>query len=105
MTNRLLTRINPLPGREEDILTAVSELVANAQRHAGGVTAYHATARPGTVIITVRDPSARPPSTRPWAPAQPGGFGWRLVNQLADTVTVACHHDGKTITVTFTSRG
>ncbi|MBT2470104.1 ATP-binding protein [Streptomyces sp. ISL-66] len=103
ITRDVLAETNPLPGREQDVLTAVSELVANALRHAGTVSAFNITARPGTITVQVSDPSPQLPVTRLWAPAQPGGFGWRLINQLADTTSINVREDGKTITITFTT--
>ncbi|KIF05578.1 hypothetical protein PL81_12390 [Streptomyces sp. RSD-27] len=105
ITRELLSKGNPVPGREEDVLTAVSELIANAKQHAGGVSGFQVASLPGAVLVEVSDPSPEPPVTRPWAPTRPGGFGWRLVNQLADKVTVTVHDGGKTIAVTCTSRG
>ncbi|MET9960025.1 ATP-binding protein [Streptomyces sp. NPDC006326] len=86
----------------EDVLTVVSELVSNAHRHAGGVTGFEVAVRPGAVTVEVSDRSPLPPQSRPWNPEEPGSFGWRLVNQLADTTDVRFHPGGKTITATFT---
>ncbi|MEU3724245.1 ATP-binding protein [Streptomyces sp. NPDC031705] len=97
----VLTELEMAPERVEDALTVVSELIANARRHAGGVTAFGVTARAGAVTVEVSDRSPRLPQTRPWAPGEPGGFGWRLVNQLADATDVRFHRSHKTVTATF----
>ncbi|MEU8841997.1 ATP-binding protein [Streptomyces roseus] len=86
----------------DDVLTVVTEMISNADRHAGGVTAFQIAARAGVVTVEVRDRSTAPPRIKPWAPGEPGGFGWRLVNQLA-TTDVRIHHDGKTVTATLTA--
>ncbi|MFG2623112.1 ATP-binding protein [Streptomyces sp. NPDC048507] len=92
----------------EDVMTVVTELVSNAERHAGGVTAFTLTARPLpstiTVTVEVTDREPRLPELQAWAPERPGGFGWRIVHHLADTVHVRAHGDGKTITATFTDK-
>ncbi|MEU9235937.1 ATP-binding protein [Streptomyces subrutilus] len=89
--------------RREDVLTVVSELVANARSHAGGVTGFDVVVRSGAVIVEVSDRSPRLPRTRPWAPGLPGGFGWRLVNQLADHTRVRFRHGHKTVSAAFTT--
>ncbi|MFJ3205606.1 ATP-binding protein [Streptomyces sp. NPDC086989] len=86
----------------DDVLTVVTEMISNADRHAGGAAAFQITARTGIVTVEVRDRSTAPPRIKPWAPDTPGGFGWRLVNQLA-TTGVRIHHDGKTVTATLTT--
>lgn len=96
----ILTGLHLPPADMDDVLTVVTEMVANAIRHAGGATAFHITARPGSVIVEVSDRSTTAPRIQPWAPDEPGGFGWRLVNQLA-TTDVQIHRDGKTITATL----
>ncbi|KMO93471.1 ATP-binding protein [Streptomyces roseus] len=84
----------------DDVLTVVTEMISNARRHGGGATAFQVTARSGIVTVEVRDRSTVPPRIKPWAPNEPGGFGWRLVNQLA-TTDVRIHNDGKTVTATL----
>ncbi|MFG2988976.1 ATP-binding protein [Streptomyces sp. NPDC048257] len=98
----ILAGLKPDPAGVDDVLTVVSELVSNASRHAGGATAFRITVRSGTVTIEVSDGSPSPPRIPPWAPEVPGGFGWRLVNQLA-TTDVHIHPDGKTVTATLTT--
>ncbi|MFK0238496.1 ATP-binding protein [Streptomyces vinaceus] len=98
----VLAGLNLPPAEVDNVLTVVTEMVSNAGRHAGGATALHITARTGTVTVEVSDRSGTAPRIQPWAPDEPGGFGWRLVNQLA-TTEVHIHHDGKTITATLTA--
>ncbi|MER7760968.1 ATP-binding protein [Streptomyces sp. NPDC097619] len=81
----LLDGLDTTPEQTADVLTVVTELASNAQRHAGGVTGFTLTHRAGVVRVEVSDASPHPPEARPWAPAEPGGFGWLLVNRLADT--------------------
>ncbi|MEU9235611.1 ATP-binding protein [Streptomyces subrutilus] len=91
------------PGWTEDVLTAVTELVSNARRHAGGVTAFRADVQAGGIVVAVSDGSRAVPRTAAWAPSEPGGFGWIVVNRLADTTDVQVNPDGKTITAGFTA--
>ncbi|WP_327130061.1 ATP-binding protein [Streptomyces sp. NBC_01343] len=98
----ILVGLNLPPADMDDVLTVVTEMVSNAGRHAGGATAFQITARAGTVTVEVSDRSTSAPRIKPWSPDEPGGFGWRLVNQLA-TTDVHIHRDGKTITATLTA--
>ncbi|WP_327233266.1 ATP-binding protein [Streptomyces sp. NBC_01317] len=81
-----------------DVLLVVSELVTNAVRHAGGVTAFRVAARPGAVEIVVQDASPVPPVTKEhrgqWLP---GGYGWPLVNRLAEVTVVSLGDAGKIV--------
>ncbi|MFI5548067.1 ATP-binding protein [Streptomyces sp. NPDC051815] len=79
----------------------MSELVSSAVRHAGGVTGFHVTVRPGQVVIEVSDGSALLPHLRPPSPHTPGGFGWRLVKTLAPTTFIRFNRSSKTITATI----
>ncbi|QEV43758.1 ATP-binding protein [Streptomyces vinaceus] len=97
-----LAGLNLPPAEMDNVLTVVTEMVSNASRHAGGATAFHVTAGAGAVTVEVSDRSTSAPRIQPWAPDEPGGFGWRLVNQLA-TTDVHIHRDGKTITATLTA--
>ncbi|KIF71378.1 hypothetical protein HY68_26795 [Streptomyces sp. AcH 505] len=92
-----------------DILLVVSELVTNAIRHAGGVTAMRITAGDGLVEVTVRDASATAPSVRDHGSGGrgpdwlPGGYGWPLVRRLADVAVVPLPEGGKLIRATLAS--
>ncbi|MFF9982348.1 ATP-binding protein [Streptomyces erythrochromogenes] len=99
----LLSETDMGPERAGDVLTVVSELVANAHRHAGGVTGFRITPLPGAVVVEVSDASFHLPHRRPWSAVGRGGFGWLLVKRLAITVTVRCDHHGKTITALLTA--
>ncbi|MFB7981918.1 ATP-binding protein [Streptomyces vinaceus] len=90
------------PVAMDNVLTVVTEMISNAGRHAGGATAFQVTARAGTVTVEVSDRSTSPPRIQPWEPDRPGGFGWRLINQLA-TTDVHIHRDGKTVTAVLTA--
>ncbi|MER6566837.1 ATP-binding protein [Streptomyces sp. NPDC001093] len=81
----------------EAILLAVSELVTNAIRHAGGVTGFGLRADEETVTVRVADASPTPPHRRNTPLWEPGGFGWPLVLELAQEVRVSTHRSGKTV--------
>ncbi|MFF3277544.1 ATP-binding protein [Streptomyces chrestomyceticus] len=86
----------------EAVLLVVSELFANAVRHAGGVTGFRLEAGPEavTVAVAVDDASTAPPRPRPLDPWTPGGFGWHLVRQLSADVQVKNCATGKTVSAT-----
>ncbi|MFD3939741.1 ATP-binding protein [Streptomyces sp. NPDC058611] len=67
----------------------VSELVTNALRHAGGVSAMslRADRRSMQVIVADRSP-ARPQERTPDLTGQAGGFGWPTIQRLASSVRV-----------------
>ncbi|MBV2354119.1 ATP-binding protein [Streptomyces sp. J2-1] len=99
----------PAPSRAvtDDILLVVTELITNAQRHGGGLTAFEAVVADGVITITVADASPLFPraSVRDGSPV-PGGFGWPLVQRLSCKVSVLPAPDGKTIRVVMgTGRG
>ncbi|MFB6510397.1 MULTISPECIES: ATP-binding protein [Streptomyces] len=98
----ILTGLKPSPAGLEDVLTVVTELISNASRHAGGATGFQIIAQRDAVTVEVSDASPSPPRIQPWAPDVPGGFGWRLVNQLA-TTDVQVHQGGKTVRATLTA--
>ncbi|MCY0922638.1 ATP-binding protein [Streptomyces sp. H27-H5] len=77
-----------------------SELVTNAIRHGGGLTAFHTELTDHGLRLAVGDPSPRPPVTRPRTgePGRAGGYGWPLVRRLSAQVDVRTHPHGKTIT-------
>ncbi|MFD3542248.1 ATP-binding protein [Streptomyces sp. NPDC058662] len=84
-----------------DALLVTSELVTNAIRHGGGVTAFHADITDDALHLSVADPSPRTPSVRTHSPAQPGGFGWPLIQHLTEHIDISRRPDGKTITTTL----
>ncbi|WOI61248.1 ATP-binding protein [Streptomyces fradiae] len=93
----------PVPPRvEDDVLLVVTELVTNALRHGGGVTAFHAEldGDGDALTVEVADASPAPPHTRPHGDdpaAVPGGFGWPLVRRLSHRVAVTPTPGGKTV--------
>ncbi|MET9218150.1 ATP-binding protein [Streptomyces sp. NPDC088197] len=79
-----------------DAVLATSELATNAIVHGGGITHCQARLVPLGVEVSIDDLSPalprlteRPPGTE--APYVGGGFGWRLIQQLALRVTVTPH--------------
>ncbi|MEV0094913.1 ATP-binding protein [Streptomyces sp. NPDC050738] len=87
----------PTPESADNAVLVVSELVTNALRHAGGITALYLAADRTTLEITVRDPSHAPPRERsPDLNGCGGGFGWPLVRFLSRKVAVLpSAHGGK----------
>jgi anti-sigma regulatory factor (Ser/Thr protein kinase) len=89
------------PETVDRVLLVVSELVTNAHRHAGGLSAFRLSGRAGNLHVQVTDPSPVLPYARPAGTDtgfERGGFGWSLVQHLASEVTV--HREpggGKTI--------
>ncbi|MGW3009254.1 ATP-binding protein [Streptomyces sp. NPDC001219] len=94
-----LLRPEPSSGTTQNVLLLVSELVANALRHAGAVTAVHLRADRERIEVSVEDPSsAHPQERRPDLSGSNGGFGWPLVKSLAlDVVVIPGSSGGKTV--------
>ncbi|MFJ9942105.1 ATP-binding protein [Streptomyces erythrochromogenes] len=87
----------PAIGREQadTVVLVVSELVTNALRHGGGAYTLRLAAHPGTIEVAVEDPSPRMPRMRtPDLVDGTGGFGWHMVNDLAQRVVVAPGPEG-----------
>ncbi|MEU9143907.1 ATP-binding protein [Streptomyces sp. NPDC048349] len=84
-----------------DALLVTSELVTNAIRHGGGITAMSSHLADGTLHLSVSDANPRPPAARTGSPQHPGGYGWPLVQRLAQRVTISTHPAGKTISITL----
>ncbi|WP_276147125.1 ATP-binding protein [Streptomyces sporangiiformans] len=98
VTLGFLSALAPAGGADTDaVLLVVSELVTNAVRHAGGVTALRLVDGPGTVTVSVEDASAVAPQPRHTSAAEPGGFGWHLVQELSADVQVRIRPEGKTV--------
>jgi anti-sigma regulatory factor (Ser/Thr protein kinase) len=78
----------------------VSELVTNAVRHTRGDTCVlELEDSSDAVLVSVQDADPTPPRERVPDFTGAGGFGWRMVRQLADRVTVEPTARGKTIRV------
>jgi anti-sigma regulatory factor (Ser/Thr protein kinase) len=73
----------------------VTELVANAVRHAGGCQALELVAHNGIVTVTAVDTSATPPVRR--RPDQNGGRGLEIVDALSTEWGVNTHDGGKRV--------
>ncbi|MGW6882842.1 ATP-binding protein [Streptomyces goshikiensis] len=82
----------------DDVLTVVAELVSNAIRHAGGVTAFDVRHLHDEVAIDVSDASPVLPHSPGTPVTVPGGFGWLLVNKMASRTEILTSLAGKTIT-------
>lgn len=67
----------------DEILLLVSELVANAVRHAATELELRIVLLPDAVRIEVADASRYPPVLQPLSLDAPGGRGMRIVDQLA----------------------
>ncbi|NED13200.1 ATP-binding protein [Streptomyces sp. SID9124] len=93
----------PSPTAVQDLLLLVSELVTNAVRHAGSVTALAFGADEKALYVQVTDPSPDRPRQRvPDMTGAAGGFGWPLILRLARKVTVRNHTGpGKVILATM----
>jgi hypothetical protein len=73
----------------QNLVLVVSELVTNALRHAGDVTSLRLLAGRRSLEIVVADPSSAQPQDRtPDLTGRTGGFGWPMVQRLAEKVTV-----------------
>lgn len=89
----------PPVGTVQNLLLLVSELVTNAIRHAGAVTALSFSATRTALQVRVADPSPAHPQQRvPDLTGRTGGFGWPMVLRLARHVDIRVSPDhGKII--------
>lgn len=87
----------------QDLLLLVSELVTNALRHAGAVTALAFGADEAMLYVQVADPSPERPRQRtPDLRGGTGGFGWPLILKLAEKVDIRDHAPrGKVILISM----
>ncbi|MFF9982534.1 ATP-binding protein [Streptomyces erythrochromogenes] len=81
-----------------DVLLVTSELVTNAIRHGDGVTAFRADIAGDVLRLSIADASPRLPAARTGTVDHPGGYGWPLIQRLAEHVDCRTRPDGKTIT-------
>ncbi|MFI7291954.1 ATP-binding protein [Streptomyces anulatus] len=92
-------------GMADTVILIVSELVTNALRHGGGTYTLRLTAHPNLVEVAVDDPSPRVPRMRaPDLTGATGGFGWRMVNNLARTTAVIHRPSGGKTVSAFLAR-
>ncbi|MFH0173589.1 ATP-binding protein [Streptomyces cacaoi] len=88
-----------------DLLLVVSELVANALRHGGGLAGFEMTPVRDGIRLAVRDHSDAVPATVGGPGSGPaghrvGGYGWPLVVRLARDIAIEKRAGGgKTISV------
>ncbi|MER7826296.1 ATP-binding protein [Streptomyces sp. NPDC096097] len=80
-----------------DALLVTSELVTNAIRHGGGITLFRADVADDVLLLSIGDADPRLPAPRTGTVERPGGYGWPLVQRLAERVDCRTHPDGKTI--------
>ncbi|WP_405763426.1 ATP-binding protein [Streptomyces sp. NBC_01420] len=90
----------------DDMLLVTSELVTNAFRHGGRLTAFETEVTCEGLRIVVGDASTESPAESPGVgpevragAARIGGYGWPLVRLLASRVSISYHPGGKDITV------
>ncbi|MHA6757371.1 ATP-binding protein [Streptacidiphilus sp. PAMC 29251] len=103
-TEGFLAQLHPplVPVTAQDAVLVVSELVANAVRHAPGPCALDLLHQGHHLVIAVTDTSSVVPVARePDLVNGTGGFGMHLLDRLAADTTVRTHRDGKTVTVTL----
>lgn len=100
-----VAQLNPAPSARavQNLVLLSSELVTNAIRYAGAVTALSFGADQGALHVRVVDPSPTHPQCRaPDLTGRTGGFGWPMILRLASSVTVHRHGSrGKTILATL----
>ncbi|MFF8096182.1 ATP-binding protein [Streptomyces sp. NPDC016675] len=92
-------RITVSPRAADDVRLVVSELIANAARHAPGPGRLEVRAAEGgrIVRITVSDTSPAMPRPRPTDPHRVGGHGLEIVTALSSRLIVEHAGEGKQI--------
>jgi anti-sigma regulatory factor (Ser/Thr protein kinase) len=91
---------HPIAAEAADtVILVVSELVTNALRHGGGTCTLELTAHPDGIEVAVHDHSPQTPRMRtPDLNGGTGGFGWPMVNRLAQATSVTSQAaGGKTV--------
>jgi hypothetical protein len=89
-------------GRAEDVLLVVSELVANAMSHGGGVRELVVTLDGDALVVGATDGERRPPKLpAPGDPARPGGHGLQVVRRLSEQWGSTPQQSGKTVWARF----
>ncbi|MGV9878618.1 ATP-binding protein [Streptomyces sp. NPDC003006] len=101
VTRDFIADLTPAVGDQTaaSIELVVSELVTNVVRHArGALCSLRLQARSDAIAIAVSDADPRPPQERtPDLVGGTGGFGWPMVRNLAEAVSVTPGATGKTI--------
>jgi len=103
-TEDFLEQLHPTlaPVTAQDAVLAVSELVANAVRHAPGPCTLDLLRQNGRLVIAVTDTSPVVPVRRaPDLVSGTGGFGMHLLDRLATGTIVRIHRRGKTVTISL----
>ncbi|MFI6877761.1 ATP-binding protein [Streptomyces sp. NPDC050400] len=86
------------PWADKDaVLLVVSELVANAARHTGALARLRLRADPVGLAVSVEDDDPKLPEPRAPDLDGGGGFGWHVVERLAERLAVRPAPGGKCI--------
>ncbi len=86
----------------DDVLLAVSELLANACLHAGGPRELVLQASSGLLRVEVLDDDPTPPVPRaPHDPGRPGGHGLFIIQKLSDRWGTTPGDGGKSVWLEF----
>ncbi|MFD3550268.1 ATP-binding protein [Streptomyces sp. NPDC058655] len=80
-----------------DALIVTTELVTNAIRHGGGIILFRTSLTGDALHVLVGDASTHPPTSRRGDPGRSGGYGWPLIQRLAEHIDITPHPGGKTI--------
>ncbi|WP_381802727.1 ATP-binding protein [Streptomyces niveus] len=80
---------SPDPALADTLVLVVSELVTNAVRHGGGRYTLELSAGPSALTVAVTDPNpAHPRERTPDLNGGTGGFGWHMVRDLTNDLTI-----------------
>ncbi|WP_234018996.1 MULTISPECIES: ATP-binding protein [unclassified Streptomyces] len=86
------------PWADKDaVLLVVSELVTNAARHTGALARLRLRLDAAELAVCVEDADPRAPVPRPPDMGGGGGFGWHMVERLAERLAVLEAPGGKSI--------
>ncbi|WP_030775989.1 ATP-binding protein [Streptomyces sp. NRRL S-920] len=101
LTRGFIAGLTPAVGDQTaaSIELVVSELITNVVRHArGALCSLRLQARADAITVMVSDADPRAPQERtPDLVGGTGGFGWPMVRNLAEAVSVTLGATGKTI--------
>ncbi|MFJ9040770.1 ATP-binding protein [Streptomyces sp. NPDC102406] len=79
------------------VLLVVSELVTNAARHTGAFSRLRLRVDGDGLSVAVEDGDPNPPVPRAPDLSGGGGFGWHMVERLAERLAVLPAPDGKRV--------